>query len=395
MIKSTESDSRNPPVPATNAMPTNHNRNGLTAILDAVHQRERSSTHSIGSNVADSSSGGKESSESYKKPQEDTGQQTQQSNESTSLQRSSHAVSKQGSDERIATPFLRKLYRLVSDPETEDLCSWTASGRSFVIWNPTAFARDVLPNYFKHNNLSSFVRQLNQYGFHKMHPDAWEFGHARFIRGREDLVATIERRPSRPGKGRWNDKDDESNHSPLQKRPKIDSFNNTDSLEEARNKASMETKMENIDGDQGPPYGRSIGGSVMSSNRLNSSATTLWQSYHPFVLNDTGHNVLKNGVDVTSAKSLSPQYCQPQYASSLSSGAVPWLSPTGMPTTELEKRICMIEQAIAQLYYTIHELCRDKDSLRHDILSMRTKIGETPTEDDGKVSKESLSTKQV
>ncbi|GJQ11070.1 hypothetical protein GpartN1_g2861.t1 [Galdieria partita] len=394
-VKSTKNEPRNPQVLATNCMPSNYNRNGLTAILDAVHQRERLSTHSIGSNAADSSSLGKESSESYTKLQEDTLQQTQETNENSSFRRSSHTMAKQVSDERIATPFLRKLYRLVSDPETEDLCSWTASGRSFVIWNPTAFSRDVLPNYFKHNNLSSFVRQLNQYGFHKMHPDAWEFGHARFIRGREDLVATIERRPSRPGKGRWNDRDDESNNSPLQKRPKTEPLGNTDSLEEARSKASLETTVDSVTCDQGPPYGPVIGGSAVSSNRLNSSATTPWQSYQPFVLNDTSHKLLKNGVEGTSTKSLFPQYCNPQCASSLSSGTVPWIPSSGIPATELEKRICMIERAIAQLYYTIHELCRDRDSLRHDILSIRTRVGEKTTEDDGKVSKEQVSTEQV
>lgn len=363
-IQSTKNDSKSPHTLTTNYISMNNcDRNGLTAILDAVHQRERLSMP-LTTNAADSCSLGRESSESCTKLQEDSMPPTQQSNESSSLHRSSHASSKQRSDEGIATPFLRKLYRLVSDPKTEDLCSWTASGRSFVIWNPTAFARDVLPNYFKHNNLSSFVRQLNQYGFHKMHPDAWEFGHARFIRGREDLVATIERRPSRPGKMRRNDRDDESTASPLLKRPKTECLRSIDTLEKAGSQAGMRTTMESVDSEHSSPYGHhNSGDSVVSSG------ATFWQSYQPFVLNNSNYNAFKNGMETMNGNSSSSRHCNPLYTSSSSLGTLPWISTTGMPTTDLEKRICMIEQALAQLYYTVHKLCQDRDSLRHDNLS--------------------------
>ncbi|GJD11837.1 Heat stress transcription factor B-2a [Galdieria sulphuraria] len=97
----------------------------------------------------------------------------------------------------ISSPFLRKLLSIVEEKDIEHLCCWTKSGRSFVVWHPIRFENEVLPRYYKHSNFSSFVRQLNQYGFHKLHPEAWEFGHPLFVRNRIDLIVRICRRPSR------------------------------------------------------------------------------------------------------------------------------------------------------------------------------------------------------
>lgn len=35
------------------------------------------------------------------------------------------------------------------------------SGTSFHVFDQGRFAKEVLPKYFKHNNMASFVRQLN------------------------------------------------------------------------------------------------------------------------------------------------------------------------------------------------------------------------------------------
>jgi heat shock transcription factor, other eukaryote len=60
-------------------------------------------------------------------------------------------------------PFLTKTHQMVEERATDEVVSWAEQGRSFVVWKPVEFARDLLPLHFKHCNFSSFVRQLNTY----------------------------------------------------------------------------------------------------------------------------------------------------------------------------------------------------------------------------------------
>ncbi|OWM72991.1 heat stress transcription factor A-4c-like [Punica granatum] len=91
-------------------------------------------------------------------------------------------------------PFLSKTYEMVDDSSTDSIVSWSENNKSFVVWDPPEFARVLLPKYFKHSNFSSFIRQLNTYGFRKSDPEKWEFANDGFIRGQPNLLRNIHRR---------------------------------------------------------------------------------------------------------------------------------------------------------------------------------------------------------
>ncbi|KAF3679719.1 hypothetical protein FXO38_02619 [Capsicum annuum] len=94
-------------------------------------------------------------------------------------------------------PFVLKIYEMLADIQFKSLISWTNNGTSFIIHDNHRFAVEVLPRFFRHNNLSSFICQLNCYGFKKVNWDKFEFRHEWFQRGKGQWLKKIKRKPSK------------------------------------------------------------------------------------------------------------------------------------------------------------------------------------------------------
>ncbi|GAA6048854.1 hypothetical protein JCM3770_003653 [Rhodotorula araucariae] len=109
--------------------------------------------------------------------------------------------------------FVHKVWSMVETPALQNLISWAPDGKSFLVYSPEEFARTVLPQFFKHSNFASFLRQLNFYSWSKVNevlgsnssitkPDgtpvqAWEFRNPNFQRGRPDLLGRIKRKTAK------------------------------------------------------------------------------------------------------------------------------------------------------------------------------------------------------
>ena len=64
--------------------------------------------------------------------------------------------------------FLEKLFKIISNKKNNKIIHWNDDGTRVVISDPMKFSQKILLKNFKHDNYSSFIRQLNIYGFTKI-----------------------------------------------------------------------------------------------------------------------------------------------------------------------------------------------------------------------------------
>jgi len=85
----------------------------------------------------------------------------------------------------LVPTFPAKMHAILSNKELSDVIEWLPHGRAWRILKPRTFEIHVLPRYFHHNKLSSFVRQTNGWGFRRLTQgyDRNAYYHEYFLKG--------------------------------------------------------------------------------------------------------------------------------------------------------------------------------------------------------------------
>ncbi|KXN71796.1 winged helix DNA-binding domain-containing protein [Conidiobolus coronatus NRRL 28638] len=106
--------------------------------------------------------------------------------------------------------FISRLYQTVEDPRCNTL-QWDSEGKSFLITDYDRFEKYTLPNCFNNSSVTSFIRQLNLYGFKRTSdgrklrgtaPNNFSsFAHQNFVQGQPHLIAKIKRQPRASKRG--------------------------------------------------------------------------------------------------------------------------------------------------------------------------------------------------
>jgi hypothetical protein len=97
--------------------------------------------------------------------------------------------------------FPRKLHAMLEDASKnnlEDIASWQPGGKSFKVFKQQRFASEIMQTYSNQTKYKSFQRQLNIYGFHRVHhgPNKGGYSHKHFIRCSPELSDRMMRRPA-------------------------------------------------------------------------------------------------------------------------------------------------------------------------------------------------------
>mmetsp|Transcript_26866 Transcript_26866/g.77455 ORF Transcript_26866/g.77455 Transcript_26866/m.77455 type:complete len:649 (-) Transcript_26866:272-2218(-) len=94
--------------------------------------------------------------------------------------------------------FPTTLFDILADPKLDGTIAWLPHGRSWKILDMTKFTESVLSSYFNQSKYTSFVRQVNGWGFRRVTvgSEANTYYHELFLRGRPGLLRFMRRQPA-------------------------------------------------------------------------------------------------------------------------------------------------------------------------------------------------------
>jgi hypothetical protein len=123
-------------------------------------------------------------------------QDLNQASKETSRPSSPSTLSKNIQDEvHKKFSFAEHLMAVLDDESNSDILTWMPDGSAFTIINPKKFTLVDMPKLFNIRNMSSFVRKLGRWGFHRVHEKETRnsdiFKHEFFQRGNFELCAKI------------------------------------------------------------------------------------------------------------------------------------------------------------------------------------------------------------
>ncbi|TPX59099.1 hypothetical protein PhCBS80983_g02732 [Powellomyces hirtus] len=266
------------------------------------------------------------------------------------------------------TTFIQKLHRILEDDAYKHLIRWSPSGTSFLVLDSVALSSQILPLVFKHNNYTSFVRQLNLYGFHKKNRsyhrnvisdgspedkdtssqqhEPREFSHPKFLRFRPDLVCDIRRKPTAAQQQQM-----------LQQRKEGSTLSQTDS--ESYNERGPSCKPA-LHLRPGSPSG------TMHSNRSPISPIPTYNGYSNMNRDQRPHDAIRGPHDNqallssrSSFESTSSTQCQPAPA--------PQMQIMQDMQATMMKQISYLQETVHHLAQEVREMRDKNDMLERDV----------------------------
>lgn len=125
------------------------------------------------------------------------------------------------SHKSVWSRFIRSLHTMINDTANHHLIRFSDDGKSVEIHNEQDFTAELLPKYYKHSSMSSFIRQLNNYGFRTTQTNLDRriltvYSHSLFVRGNDHLIGLMTRNKSPTCKKRLNNSNEQIKYMALE-----------------------------------------------------------------------------------------------------------------------------------------------------------------------------------